>query len=39
MYPEVPPIMLAMFGKTSLPLVTNELETYNKNSVSFIRKM
>ena len=24
-YPEIPPIMLAMFGKTPSPLVTNEL--------------
>jgi hypothetical protein len=24
-YPEIPPIMLAMFGKTPSPLITNEL--------------
>ena len=30
-YPEIPGIMLAMFGKTPLPLVINELDKdYNK---------
>jgi hypothetical protein len=33
-YPEIPGIMLAMFGKTPSPLVTNELEKdYNKKIV------
>jgi hypothetical protein len=37
-YPEFPGIMLAMFGKTPSPLVTNELKIIVKNSASFYKE-